>query len=106
MGSNAYIMNAMLNPLHDHLIVEPVNPKEQATVSGIILPDTVEGEKPQQGKVTAAGPGKLLENGQRAPMSVKVGDVVVFKKYAPDEVKVGNIEYLVIAESDVLAIVA
>lgn len=95
----------MLTPLHDHLIVEPVDPKEQATVSGIILPDTVEGEKPQQGKVTAVGPGKLLENGQRAPMSVKVGDVVVFKKYAPDEIKVEKKEYLVISELDVLAII-
>ncbi len=95
----------MLKPLHDHLIVEPIDLKEQATASGIILPDTIEGEKPQQGKVTAVGPGKLLENGTRAPMSVKVGDVVVFKKYAPDEVKIKSVEYLVIAESDVLAIV-
>lgn len=95
----------MLNPLHDHIIIEAVDPREAATASGIIIPDTAHNEKPQQGKVTAAGPGKLLDTGARAPMSVKVGDIVVFKKYAPDEVKVGGVEYLVISESDVLAIV-
>ena len=95
----------MLNPLHDHLIIEAVDPRDQATASGIIIPDTANNEKPQQGKVTAVGPGKLLENGARAAMSVKVGDTVVFKKYAPDEVKVGGKEYLVISEADVLAVV-
>jgi chaperonin GroES len=95
----------MLNPLFDHLIVEAVDPREAATASGIIIPDTAQGEKPQQGRVTAAGPGKMLDNGQRATMSVKVGDTIVFKKYAPDEVKVEGKEYLVISESDVLAIV-
>jgi len=96
---------AMLNPLFDHLIVEAVDPREAATASGIIIPDTAQGEKPQQGHVTAAGPGKMLDNGQCAAMSVKVGDTIVFKKYAPDEVKVDGKEYLVISESDVLAIV-
>lgn len=95
----------MLQPLHDHIIVEAIDPRDQATASGIIIPDTAREEKPQQGKVTATGPGKLLENGQRAAMSVKTGDIVVFKKYAPDEVKVGGKEYLVISESDVLAVV-
>lgn len=95
----------MLNPLHDHIIIEAVDPREAATASGIIIPDTASSEKPGQGKVTAVGPGKLLENGQRAPMSVKVGDIVVFKKYAPDEVKVNGSEYLVISETDVLAVV-
>ncbi len=95
----------MLTPLHDNLIVEAMDPRDQATASGIIIPDTAQGEKPQQGKVTAAGPGKLLESGQRAAMSIKVGDIVVFKKYAPDEVKVAGKEYLVISESDVLAVV-
>lgn len=94
----------MLNPLHDNLIIEALAPKE-STASGIIIPDTAHGEKPQQGKVVAAGPGKLLESGQRAPMTVKVGDMVVFKKYGPDEVKVSGKEFLVISESDVLAVV-
>ncbi len=94
----------MLQPVHDHLIVEAA-PAQEATVSGIIIPDTAIGEKPQQGNVIAVGPGKLLENGQRASMQVKVGDTVVFKKYAPDEIKVDGKEFLVISESDVLAIV-
>lgn len=94
----------MLQPLHDHLIVE-AKAAQESTVSGIIIPDSVQGEKPQQGNVIAAGPGKLLESGARAAMSVKVGDTVVFKKYAPDEVKVDGKEFLVISEADVLAIV-
>lgn len=94
----------MLKPTHDHIVVEPVNAQEAATASGIILPDTINKEKPEQGKVVAVGPGKF-ENGQLVPMSVKVGDVVVFKKYAPDEVKIADKEYLVITDSDVLGIV-
>lgn len=94
----------MLRPLYDRLIVKALS-KEEKTSSGIILPDTVDKERPEQGEVIAAGPGKLLESGQTAPMHVKVGDKVVFKKYAPDEVKIGSEEYLVISESDVMAIV-
>jgi len=94
-----------LHPLSDRLVVKPLS-KEEVTASGIILPDTVEKERPEQGEVIAAGPGRLLENGMRAEMSVKVGDKVVFKKYSPDEVKVEKEEYLVISESDVLAVIA
>jgi chaperonin GroES len=92
-----------LMPLNDHLVVKAVT--EQKTVGGIILPETADKEKPEKGEVIAVGPGKLLENGNRAALSVKIGDVVVFKKYSPDEVKVGKEEYLVIREDDVLAIV-
>jgi chaperonin GroES len=92
-----------LMPLNDHVVVKAVT--EQNTVGGIILPETADKEKPEKGEVIAVGPGKILENGSRAAMSVKVGDVVVFKKYSPDEVKVGKDEYLVIREEDVLAIV-
>jgi len=94
-----------LKPLSDRLVVKPLS-KEEVTASGIILPDTVEKERPEQGEVIAAGPGRLLENGSVAPMHVKVGDKVVFKKYSPDEVKVDKEEYLVISESDVLAVVS
>lgn len=98
-----YLKN-MLQPLHDNLIVEAMAPQE-ATASGIIIPDMASGEKPVQGVVVAAGPGKLLENGARAGMTVKLGDSVVFKKYAPDEVKIDGKTFLVISESDVLAVV-
>ena len=75
------------------------------TKSGIVLPDTVDKEKPEKGEVIAIGPGKLMENGQRATMSVKVGDKVVFKKYSPDEIKVDDEEVLVLNESDIIAVI-
>jgi len=93
-----------IKPINDHIIVEALTGKEESTRAGIILPDTVDKEKPEKGRVVAAGPGKLLENGQRAAMSVKMGDTVLFKKYSPDEVKVDGKEYLVLSESDILAI--
>lgn len=92
-----------LMPLNDHLVLKAAT--EEKSAGGIILPSTAGKEKPERGEVIAVGPGKLLENGMRATMSVKVGDIVVFKKYSPDEVKVGKEEYLVIREDDVLAIV-
>ncbi|MDD5438107.1 MAG: co-chaperone GroES [Patescibacteria group bacterium] len=92
-----------LRPLNDRLIVKAL-PKEEVTKSGIILPDTVDKERPEQGEVIAVGPGKLLDNGQRTPVSVQVGDKIIFKKYAPDEVKIEGAEYLVISEYDVLAV--
>lgn len=93
-----------LKPLHDNVIIKALS-EEEKTKSGIILPDTVDKEKPQEGQVVAVGPGKLLDNGQRAPISVKVGQKVMFKKYSPDEIKSGEEEYLVISESDIIAIV-
>lgn len=93
-----------LRPLGDRVIVKPLSPKDEATRSGIILPDTVDKEKPEQGEVVAIGPGRLLDNGARAVMSVKAGDKVLFKKYSPDEIKVDGEEYLVLSESDILAI--
>ncbi len=93
-----------LRPLNDRLIVKAL-PKEEVTKSGIILPDTVDKERPEQGEVIAVGPGKLKDNGERVPMSIKAGDKVMFKKYAPDEVKLDNEEYLVLSEYDILAIV-
>ncbi len=93
-----------LRPLGDRVIVKPAA-KEEMTKTGIILPDTVDKERPEQGEIVAIGPGRLLDNGQRAEMAVKVGDKVVFKKYAPDEVTLDDVEYLVIAESDIMAVV-
>lgn len=92
-----------LKPLNDHVIVKALA-NDEMTKSGIVLPDTVDKEKPEKGEVVAVGPGKLLDNGQRAASSVKVGDKVVFKKYSPDEIKVDGQEYLVISESDIMAV--
>ncbi len=92
-----------LKPLHDHVIVKPIT-EDEITKAGIVLPDTVDREKPEKGEVVAVGPGKMMDNGQRAEMSVAVGDKVMFKKYSPDEIKVDGEEYLIIAESDILAV--
>lgn len=93
-----------LRPLGDRVIVKPAA-KEEMTKAGIILPDTVDKERPEQGEIIAVGPGRMLDNGNRAAMSLKVGDKIVFKKYSPDEVKLGNEEYLVLSESDIMAVI-
>lgn len=91
-------------PLSNHLFIEPID-EEKVTKSGIVLPETAEKEKPIQGKIIAVGPGKLNEKGERVPMSVKVGDIVLFKKYGPDEVELDGKKYLVGDEDDILAII-
>ncbi len=96
--------NLKLRPLQDHLIVEAADEPETHS-SGLIIPDTVSKEKPQKGKVLAAGPGRFDEDGKRMPMDVKVGDTVLFTKYGPTEVKLDGKEYLVLSQSDVLAVV-
>ncbi|MBM3204617.1 co-chaperone GroES [Candidatus Uhrbacteria bacterium] len=93
-----------LRPLGDRVIVKPVS-KEEITKSGIIIPGTADKERPEQGEIIAVGPGKMLDNGSRAVMNVKVGDKVVFKKYSPDEVKIDDVEYLVLSESDIMAVI-
>ena len=93
-----------IEPLHDKVVVKPLS-EEKVTASGIVIPDTVNREKPMQGEVVATGPGKLDEHGKRMPMSVKVGDVVLFTKYAPDEVEIDDEEYLVIEEEKILGII-
>ena len=90
-------------PLNDHVLIKPIN-EDEVSKSGIILPDTVDKEKPEKGEVVAVGQGKLLENGQRAPISVKVGDQVIFKKYSPDELP-GDEDLLMIKEEDIMAII-
>ncbi len=93
-----------LRPIGDHLIVKAVS-KEEVSASGIIIPDTVDKERPERGEVIAVGPGKTLENGTRSTMDVVVGNKVVFKKYAPDEVKIDGVDYLVIRMEDVVAVI-
>ena len=91
-----------IKPLADRVVIKSLE-EDEKTASGIILPDTAK-EKPQKGKVLAAGPGKMTEEGQRQPMEVKVGDTVIFAKYAGTETKVDGEEVIVLRESDVLAI--
>ncbi len=92
-----------LKPLSNHIVVKALK-EDEKTKFGIVLPQTAE-EKPEKGEVIVVGPGKILENGQRVPMSVKVGDKVIFKKYSPDEIKVDDQEYLIISEDDILAVI-
>ncbi len=92
-----------IKPLNDYVIIEPQK-EDKKSSSGIVIPETAE-DKPVVGKVIAVGPGKLNEKGERIPMSVKVGDKVLFAKYAPNEIKVEGKEYLTIREDEILAII-
>jgi chaperonin GroES len=97
-------MAATLKPLGDRLVVRPIE-QEETTAGGILLPETAK-EKPQEGEVIAAGPGKLDDNGNRVTMEVKVGDRVLYAKYAGTEIKLeGDEKVLILKESDVLALV-
>lgn len=97
-------MATKFKPLNDRVIVEPIE-QEEMTASGIYVPETAK-EKPQQGSVLAVGPGRLLDNGNRAPMGIREGDRVLFAKYAGTEFRVdGDKRYLILGEKDILAIV-
>lgn len=92
-----------IKPISDRVFLEPME-EDRMTKSGIVLPDSAEKERPVKGRVLAVGAGKLNDNGSRNPMSVKVGDVVLFKKYGPDEIELEGKKYLVAEESDILAV--
>lgn len=92
-----------IRPLADRVIVKPNDTAESKTAGGIIIPDTAK-EKPQQGEVVAAGPGRTDENGKIINMNVKVGDKVLYSKYGGTELKFEGTEYLIMSESDILAI--
>ncbi len=93
----------LLKPLGDRIVIELVETEEK-TASGIVLPDSAK-EKPQEGKVVAVGNGRVLDNGERAALDVSVDDVIIFSKYSGTEVKYEGKEYLILRESDILAIV-
>jgi chaperonin GroES len=93
-----------IKPLGDRVIIKPIT-EDVTTKSGIVLPETVEKEKAEKGEVLAVGPGRVLDSGEIAPITVKVGDKVMFKKYSPDEIKIDGQELLVISEGDILAII-
>ena len=94
----------MIKPLDDRVLIEPIS-NEEKTKSGIVLPDTIDKERPEQGKVVAVGLGKINSNGKRIPMSIKKGDIVLFTKYGPSEIKIKNKDYLIAKEEDILAII-
>jgi chaperonin GroES len=92
-----------IKPLGERVVVKVLE-KEEKTKSGIVLPDTAK-EKPQMGKVLAVGPGRILDNGQRLPLEVKVNDKVYFAKYGGTEVKLDDEEYMILKENDILAVI-
>jgi chaperonin GroES len=91
-----------IRPLNDRVLVERVE-EEQKTAGGIIIPDTAK-EKPQEGKIIAAGPGKMGDDGKRTPLNVKKGDKILFSKYAGTEIKIDGIEHTFMKEDDILGI--
>lgn len=100
-------LRAPLAPLGDRIVVRPLGEDEMGTKSpsGIIIPDTVSKEKPEQGIVVATGPGRVGDDNKRIPVSVAVGDRVVFSKYGFDEVKIGGKEYFIVSEQSILAVI-
>lgn len=92
-----------IKPLSDHILIEPIK-QEEKTKAGILLPETAEKERPEQGKVLGVGPGRQTKDGSRIPMEVKPGDKVLFTKYGPNEIKIDDKEFLIAKEEDILAI--
>jgi len=92
-----------IKPISDHILIEPIK-EEEKTKTGILLPDTAEKERPEQGKIISVGPGKKDKQGKLVPLEVKPGDRVLFTKYGPNEIKVEDKEYLIAKEEDILAI--
>jgi chaperonin GroES len=101
MAAQNRSQNLKIRPLDDRVVVEPVEAEER-TAGGIVLPETAK-EKPQRGRVLALGPGKLLENGQRSPLAVSVGDEVIYGKYSGSDIEVDGHEVKILRESDILA---
>jgi len=95
---------ATLRPLNDRVILEGISEYE-TTLSGIYIPDTVKGEKPQKAVVVAVGPGVLNKKGERMPIDLKVGDKVVFSKYGPDEVEIDGHKYLICRADSIMAVI-
>jgi len=94
-----------LKPLYDKVVIKPQQ-EEQQTETGLYIPETAQKDKPQQGEVVAVGDGRVLDNGDRVPVSVQEGDTVYFTKFGPNEVEVGGEDYLIAEEKDILAVVS
>jgi chaperonin GroES len=101
MASTKTVTELKFLPLADRVVVKPTE-QEEKTASGIFLPDTAK-DRPQEGQVVAVGPGSLTDDGKRVPVEVRVGDRVIYSKFAGTEYKVADVEYLLLRESDVLA---
>lgn len=99
-------MSINLKPLGDRVVVEPLREDEsKKTKSGIIIPETVDKEKPERGKIIATGPGRTTDQGVLIPLSVKKGQTVIFSKYGPDEIKIEGKKLFILSESHILAVV-
>jgi chaperonin GroES len=96
-------VSVSIKPLEDRIVIKSLE-AEQTTASGLVIPDTAK-EKPQEGEVLAVGPGRIDDKGNRVPLDVNVGDVVIYSKYGGTEIKHGGEEYLILSARDVLAIV-
>ena len=96
------VLGDKIKPLGDRVVLE-AEEREETTRSGIVLPDTAK-EKPQEGRIVAAGPGRRLDSGELVPLEVKVGDKVLYAKYAGTEIKLDGKEYLIVREADILAV--
>jgi len=93
-----------IKPLSNHILLE-IAEEEKVTKSGIVIPDTADKERPTKGKIIAVGSGKRNDDGDLIPMSVKPGDMVIFRKYGPDELEIDGKKYLIGSEDDILAII-
>ncbi|NJO81778.1 MAG: co-chaperone GroES [Chloroflexi bacterium AL-W] len=93
-----------IRPLADRVVIKPME-REEVTKGGIFLPDTASKERPMEGTIVAVGEGRVDDNGKRVPMSVKSGDKIIFAKYSGTEFKVDDIEYLILAEKDILGVI-
>lgn len=93
-----------VKPLSDYILVEPIR-QEEITKGGVLIPETAREDRAIRGKVIAVGPGKLNDKGERIPVSVKEGQIIIFKKYAPDEIKIDDKEYYFIREDDIMAVI-
>jgi chaperonin GroES len=102
-GANKEVKTMNVKPLHDRILVKRVEEKE-VVQGGIIIPDTAK-EKPMEGEVVATGPGKMLEDGKRAKMDIKKGDRILFGKYSGTDIKVEDVEFVIMREDDVLAVI-
>ncbi len=98
--------NTKIFPLGDRVLIEPIEDSGAGvTASGIILPETINKERPEKGKVVAVGAGRLDDSGQRIPLEIETGQIVIFAKYGPDEIKIDGKNYLIVSESNILAII-